>query len=213
MDGTSRLKIMISDDRSRIRLVDEFLMGDAPIFRTVARLSTTMRELNLPFAISGALAVNHYGHLRATADVDIPIRRDDLNKFKQEHLGRGWLEKFEGSKGFRDTFHYIPVDVRIAGDFPGDGKPKPICFPDPSVPSVVEFDAKDGLPYLALPRIIELKLASGMTAVDRPRDFDDVIQLIRINQLPASFGNDLHPYVHEAWTKYWDVSQHNSDEH
>lgn len=204
---------MIQPYRSRLHLVDEFFMGEAPLFKTVERLAKLLREMKLPFVISGALAVNHYGHLRATSDVDILMRREDLLKFKEEHLGRGWLEKFEGSKGFRDTIHQTPVDVLLAGDFPGDGKPKPICFPDPLEAGVIQIDEADGLPYLALSRVIELKLASGMTAIDRPRDFDDVIQLVRVNELPASFGETLHPYVQDAWAKYWQASQLRNDEY
>ncbi len=198
---------------SRIHLIDEFFMGTAPIHKTAERLAKALNEMELPFVITGALAINHYGHLRATTDVDILMRRDDLAKFKEANLGRGWLEKFTGSKGFRDTIHETPIDVLITGDFPGDGKPKPISFPDPADTSIIEFDDIDGLPYLTLSRVIELKLASGMTAIDRPRDFDDVIQLIRINKLPKTFGEDLHPYVSEAWTKYWDASQMNYGEY
>lgn len=32
----------------------------------------------------------------------------------------------------RDTENEVPIDVLIAGDFPGDGRPKPVAFPDPA---------------------------------------------------------------------------------
>ena len=39
---------------------------------------------------------------------------------------------------------------------------------------------EDGIPYVSLKTLMELKLACGMTTAHRPRDFDDVIQLIRV---------------------------------
>ncbi len=200
---------MIQPKHSRLQLVDDFFMGTSAVHETVRRIATLLKDLGLPFVVSGALAVNHHGHLRATTDVDLLMRREDLAAFKERYIGLGWLNKFEGSKGFRDTITNVSVDVLIAGDFPGDGKPKPVAFPNPS--AVAELDV-DGIPYIQLASLIELKLASGMTAPDRPRDFDDVIQLIRKNDLPRDYGAALNPYVHEVWYRYWDASRH-SDEY
>ena len=50
-----------------------------------------------------------------------------------------------------------------AGEYPGDGKPKPVSIPDPSR-SVAEID---GVRFATLEKLIELKLASGMSAPDR----------------------------------------------
>jgi hypothetical protein len=208
MVGTKRqhkVSSMIRRKPSAIHELDDFFMGTAPLFSTVDRLAKTLASMNLPFAISGALAVNYYGHRRATQDVDILMRREDLATFKSEHLGRGWLEKFEGSKGFVDTIYRVPVDVLITGDYPGDGKPKAISFPDPGEPSVIEFDNE--LPYLTLAKVVELKLACGMSAPDRVQDFADVIALIRANELPVSFGASLDSYVHTTWQHYWQIAQ------
>ncbi|TWT91929.1 hypothetical protein [Neorhodopirellula pilleata] len=202
---------MIQRKRSSLLHLDEFFMGTAPLFQTVKRLSKTLGEMQIPFVISGAMAVNYHGHRRATQDVDILMRREDLKIFKDEHLGRGWLEKFEGSKGFVDTIHQVPVDVLIAGDFPGDGKPKPVSFPDPSDDKIIEFE--DGLPYLTLQKVVEMKLACGMSAPERLQDFADVISLVKANGLPESFGGTLNPYVHDAWIDLWKRAQITSGEY
>ena len=76
------------------------------------------------------------------------------------------------------------VDVILTGDYPGDGKPKPVRFPNPTT---VAIDL-GGAAMIVLPKLIELKLASSMTAPDRPRDLDDVIQLVRANALPRERG-------------------------
>ena len=54
------------------------------------------------------------------------LRPNDLLVFKKAWLGRGWVEKFAGSRGIRDAVDQVNIDVLLAGDFPGDGLPKPI---------------------------------------------------------------------------------------
>ncbi len=69
-----------------------------------------------------------------------------------------------------------------------------------------------GTAVIELPVLIELKLASGMTAPDRPRDFDDVIQLIRANSLPKEFGALLNPWVQDKYAELWSYAQIRRDE-
>ena len=77
--------------------------------------------------------------------MDILIRPGDLRVFKQNWLGRGWVEKFEGSRGLRDVACNVNIDILLSGQFPGDGLPKPVAFPDPA--EAAEIDA-DGIPIL-----------------------------------------------------------------
>lgn len=44
-----------------------------------------------------------------------------------------------------------------------------------------------------------------MTAAHRPRDLDDVIQLIKRNQLPRVL--EVHDYVQAAYERMWDAAQ------
>jgi len=85
----------------------------------------------------------------------------------------------------------IPIDVVTAGEYPGDGKPKPVQFPEPADASVTIA----GVRTLRLEKLIELKLASGMTAPDRVKDLGDVQELIRTLRLDRGFAETLHPYV------------------
>ncbi len=188
--------------------VDEFFMGTSPIHEAMQRLAKTLGEMQIPFAVAGAMAANAYGHRRTTADIDILIRRDDLQRFKQRHLGLGWVDKFEGSKNFRDAVCNVNIDALIVGEYPGDGLPKPVAFPSPE--AVVEI-AKDGIPYISLKTLLELKLASGMTATHRPRDLDDVIQLIRNNRLPLDYVESLNPYVADKFRELWRAAQITDD--
>jgi hypothetical protein len=141
-----------------------------------------------------------------TVGVDILISKQGLKFFKDEWLGNGFVEKFPGSQGLRDTETGVPIDFLIAGEFPGDGRPKPIQFPEPaSIP-------KDG-PYrlLDLRTLVELKLASGLTAPDRLVDLADVLALIRANGLPDAFADTLDPYVRAKFLELWRAAQTSSD--
>jgi hypothetical protein len=72
----------------------------------------------------------------------------------------GYVEKFPGSRGLRDTEHNVDIDVVLTGGFPGDGKAETRSLSDPA--AVAEKGAKVAL--LPLARLLELKIASGMTA-------------------------------------------------
>ena len=170
-------------------------------------MASTFAEMEISFAVAGAMAANAHGHRRTTADVDILIRQEDLGRFKEEHIGLGWVDKFEGSKNFRDTVNDVNVDTLIVGAFPGDGKEKPVSFPEPEKVSEV----RDGIPYVSLVTLLELKLASGMTAVHRPRDLDDVIQLIRANRLAVDYSDRLNDYVRAKYRELWEAAQVNDD--
>jgi len=126
----------------------------------------------------------------------------------KRRCGASWVEKFAGSKGLRDSIHDINIHVLLTGDYPGDGLVKPVCFPEPDV--AAELD-DEGIPILTLPHLLQLKLASGMTAPHRPRDLDDVIQLIRANQLPRDYAEQLHPYVRTKFVELWDAAQYHDE--
>ena len=92
--------------------VDDFMMERSPVHDTMRRLVRTFGDLGISFAIAGAMAANAHGHRRTTADVDVLMRREDLLRFKERWIGRGWQDLFEGSKSFRDTLNGVKIDVR-----------------------------------------------------------------------------------------------------
>jgi hypothetical protein len=183
---------------------DAFFMGTSPIHAAMQRLAKVLGEMQIPFAIAGAMAANAHGHHRTTADVDILIRREDLARFKQHHLGRGWVDKFEGSKNFRDAVCNVNIDALIVGEYPGDGLVKPVIFPSPE--DVAEVH-QDGIPFVSLKTLLELKLASGLTAPHRMQDLADVLNLIRANQLPLEYAESLNPYVADKFRELWNAAQ------
>jgi len=178
-------------------------MNKSNVHGALERLVDRLAELKIPYAIVGALSLNAYGYQRTTSDVDVLLRREDLDSFKKAHLGRGYVDKFPGSKGFRDATQNVDIDVLLTGEYPGDGKEKPIAFPDPAKAAV----RGDRFSLLPLSTLLELKLASGMTAPHRLRDLADVIELIRINGLGQDLEDSLHPYVREKFHELWLAAQ------
>ena len=120
-------------------------MGESRVHKALEALVTRLDELDIPYAILGALALNAYGYLRATVDVDVLMTREGLERFRSASLGRGYLEKFPGSRGVRDTERNVDIDVVLAGDFPGDGREKPVAFPDPATSAVTRRRFQVGL--------------------------------------------------------------------
>ena len=186
----------------------KFFMGQSNVHRALMRLIEVLEGDGIAYAIVGALALNEYGYRRTTEDVDVLLTREGLAEFKAKHLGRGYVEKFEGSKGMRDTIHGIGIDVLLSGEYPGDGKPKPVRFPDPASACV----KGERVALLPLERLLELKLASGMTAPHRLRDLADALELIRVLGLPEDLGEQLNPYVRQKYTELWRAAKSARDD-
>lgn len=128
-----------------------------------------------------------------TVDVDILLTGAGLEAFKRAHLGRGYLEKFPGSRGMPDTEHGVDIDVVLAGEYPGNRKPKPVAFPDPATAGV----EGPRLRLLPLHKLVELRLASAMSAPHGLRDMADVLEVIRLPRLPEDFAVQLDPSVRD----------------
>src|SRR5260370_10835143 len=192
-----------------LRRADEFFMGISEVHKTASALAGRLTADRIDFAIAGALALNVHGVQRMTEDVDILISRDDLKRFKENWIGRGYIEVRPGGKSVRDTETNVRIDFLIAGDFPGDGRPKAVSFPDPKQCRV----EGERFSVLSLPTLIELKIASGMTAKDRPGDLQDVIRLIRARSLSREFQAQLDPYVRAKFLELWDAAHVASDDY
>ena len=166
-------------------------MGESNVQQALLRICDALSEAEIPHAVVGALALGQYGYRRVTEDVDLLLSAEGLARFKQAHLGRGWVEKFPGSRGMRDTIARVNIDVVLSGEYPGDGKPKPVAFPDPQKVAL----RGERISLVPLNVLIELKLASGISAPHRLRDLADVLELIRIRKLDDDFADSLDPSV------------------
>ena len=119
-------------------------------------------------------------------------------------MGRGYVPAFAGArKTFRDAETRVRVEVLTTGEFPGDGKQKPVSFPDPALAR----ERKEGLWVASLRTIIELKLASGLSASHRAKDLVDVQELIQHLHIPRDLAKDLDPSVQAEFLRLWEIAQ------
>ncbi len=169
-----------------------FFMGEGILNETLRRVAKDLENHDINYIVIGAVALNSYGYRRFTEDIDLILTREGLEKFRNELVGRGYRPAFEGAtKKFRTTAENVTVEIITSDEFPGDGKPKPVRFPNPNE-NKVEID---GIKTLSLEKLIELKLASGMTAPHRLKDLADVQELIKLKRLPAEYAEKLNEFV------------------
>jgi hypothetical protein len=192
---------------ARFEQMGRFFMGTSDVHQALARVTARLDELRIPYAVCGGMAVNAHGYQRTTTDIDVLLTLDGLARFKAASLGFGFVEKFPGSRGVRDTATGVPIRFLVTGGIPGDGTDRGVAFPDPAHVALEIH----GRMHVSLARLLELKLAAGLSAPDRPRDFADVIQLIRKNALGEHFVDQLHPYVQPKYRELWGYAQRPSD--
>ena len=184
-----------------------YFMGEGQLNNALARLVADLKEHDIDYLVIGAVALLAYGYPRFTEDIDLILDQDGINRFHSELVGLGYTPAFQGArKRLRSTRDGIPIELISSGEYPGDGKPKPVSFPKPSEPAV----EIDGIKFPTLEKLIELKLASGMTAPDRLKDLADVQELIKIRNLSSDFANKLNPYVREEFLKLLEAVQRGS---
>ena len=184
-------QLLDRDSRWALSQGSQFFEGKGAVQEALVKITRRLQELGVPYCVAGGMALFQHGYRRFTEDVDIVVTREGLQEIHTKLEGLGYVPPFPRSKNLRDTENGVRIEFLVAGDFPGDGKPKPLAFPDPASAGEVA----DGISFLTLPRLIELKLASGMTNPGRLKDLADVMELIRIRDLPEDYARELHPYV------------------
>jgi hypothetical protein len=182
--------------RERLMEADAQLEQRGRVWDTLRRLAAELDRLGVAYAVVGGVALQHHGIGRSTQDIDVLIDPDGLGRVHEKLVGHGYRLKSPGSRHLRDEVTRVRIEFLQAGDFPGDGRPKPVAFPAPS--TVAERTA-DGIAFGDLRTLIELKLASAKSAAHRIKDRADVLELIHAHHLPASYAERLDPYVREEF--------------
>jgi hypothetical protein len=190
-----------------LRLMDEFASGTAPAQKAARKVADRLEQLGIPYVVAGGLAVAAHGYQRATVDVDLILTPDGLASFKQCCLGLGWVERFPGSKGLKDAEFGVKIDVLTTAEKPGDGRTCPFTFPSPTGLGGDLGGIWKGVKILPLRELIEIKLASGLTLPSRLKDHVDVMELIKVNRLPAGYADLLHPFVRAKFAELWSNAQ------
>ena len=184
-----------------LREADWFFMGEGPVHLTLHRLARRLAEHEIDYAVIGAIALFLHGYRRETVDIDLLMTSEGLEVFNREFVGLGYVATFAGAKKhFRDAETGVKIDIVAAGEYPGDGKVKPVAFPNPR--SVREV--KNGIQVVRFETLLELKLASGISASARLKDLADVQEVIKALNLPRSLADALDPYVRDKYLSLWD---------
>lgn len=193
------------EDRARrggadaVREASRFFTGEDAVHVALRKVAHRLDEARIAYVVVGGMALNAHGYRRTTVDVDVLVTAEGLDRVKAALTGLGYLPPFEHSRQLRDTETGVRIEFLVSGGFPGDGKPKPITFPDPVEAGVLI----DGIRYVGLERLLEMKLASGMSHPGRLKDLADVQELIKIKGLPLTLAADLHPHVRAEYERLW----------
>ncbi len=111
-------------------------MKEDEVYEALRAVAGKLNELQIPYAIAGGMALNAHGYRRGTLDVDILVTPESLRTIHRELEGLGYVPPFAGSKNLKDVQNKVRIEFLVSGQFPGDGKHKPVAFPDPIDASV-----------------------------------------------------------------------------
>src|SRR5260370_25476572 len=160
-----------------------FDKGNA-VHKALRKITQRLDKFGIAYAVAGGMAMFFHGYRRFSDDVDTLVSREGHEEIHRQLEGLGYLPPFEGSKHLRDTDLGVRVEFLVSGEYPGDGMPKPVAFPRPEEASI----EIEGIRFLQLTKLIELKLASGMTNPRREKDLVDVQIIIETLAIPQHFA-------------------------
>ena len=139
---------------------DQLYKGLGRLKKTYERLAESLDKLGVSYSLVDGYALIIHGVQRFTEDIDFLISGEGLAKLHRELIGRGYVRVARGSRNLRDVETGVKIEFVVTGEFPGDGKPKPVAFPDPQ--AVLEI--RDGI------KVVDLK-----TLIDRSKPLPQVV--------------------------------------
>lgn len=171
-----------------------FFEKSGPVWDTLRALEARLAKSDIPYVVIGGLALNAYNYQRQTLDVDVAVTAEGFRRFEER-----FADRYEPRKGatrrFVDLQSEVWVDFLIAGELAGNRrKNRQIRFPHPD-----EGGLHNDLRTVSLPRLIELKLVTW-----RYKDWGDVVELIRRNNLAENVADQVHESVRAAYLQCYD---------
>ena len=205
-EGMTYERLLREGGDRMLREASDYFVGKGRLHDTLRRLVQRLSATEIPYALLGGLALAEHGYPRLTEDIDLLLTPSGLERFHQRLVGHGYRPTSTGArKTFRDTQTGVRIEIVTTGEYPGDGLPKPVAFPDPAAPEVtVEID---GIRVVTLEKLIELKLASGTSAPHRLRDLADAQDLIARLELPMTLADRLDPSVQAEYRDLWEKTR------
>ncbi len=147
--------------------------------RVVRAIDHVLQACDCEAVVGGGWAVWRHGYVgRVTQDIDIVLPSDRIDDFKQAASVSGFDVLAPPEGRWPKLLHRetgIEVDILPEGGRPGTAaRPAPTIIAHPQAMGAV----RGALRYMALPALVELKLAAG-----RLRDEADVLELARENRV------------------------------
>jgi hypothetical protein len=171
-------------------ILNEAARRGIAVWETVRRITDRLREERIDYAIVGGIAMAIHGYWRFTNDVDVMTTREGLRRVHERLVGGGY-SLCDSRQTLRDTQTGVDVEFITTAT-------------DPEKSAV----ARSGISVVSLSKLIELKLASGLSAEHRRlRDLADVQDLIIALKLPRDLGEDIDPSVRDVFYRMWDAAQ------
>ena len=178
-----------------LKLLDEVLNPTPDsLIKTITR---DFEEAGVTYCVIGGLSMSPHNYSRYTEDVDIIVSKDTFKLIQKNLVGKaGYVNRPGSSKNISyklDNGKKIPIDILVEGD-----KESNFTIPGPK-----DIRTKiNGIWYASLPKLIELKLESS-----RPRDLQDVINLIINNELTKDYTVNLEKQYKDKFLKLWMASR------
>lgn len=202
----------------QLELADELLAKRAKMFTpqdlpgrygcVVQAVDRVLQTTGCPAVLAGGWAVWHHGYIgRVTQDLDIVLPADRVEEFLRTATVSGFDVHSPPAGRWPKLTHRdtgISVDVLPEGGRPGTpAHPAPTTIPHPGQMGA----AGQQLTYVALPRLVELKLAAG-----RVRDDGDITELLRTNPEHVDTIRRHLEGVHPDYIRRFDELRHRADE-
>lgn len=170
------------------------MLGNESVWQTAQRCNLLFTQAKIPYGVCGGVAVCLHGYPRNTVDIDLIIRPEDTA------LVRSLLEKndfqWNSENAEFTTAEGIVVQFLVAGEKAGKGSEVKIASPEGDF----NVEVIEGLSVVRLSRLIEMKIASGMSNLRRThKDFADVVELIATRDLDGSFARYLHKSLRSTY--------------
>jgi len=174
---------------------------EGPVWGTLRRATAALEAAEIPYAVVGGLAVFLHGHRRMTTDVDILVRPADKARVRAALKETGMRYRKGEFIGDED----VRLHLLIAGEPEGLDWAKQIEFPDPGESQTTS--TIEGFTAVRLARLVEMKLACGLSNPRRAQDVADVLKLIDLHDLDKRFAAKLHRSLRADFKRLVDITR------
>ena len=172
------------------------MLGNESLWEVANQCNEILSNASISYSICGGVAVCLHGYQRNTTDLDLIVRREDSSRIRSLLLEAGF-QCDEGNSEFR-TQNGVAIQFLLAGD--KAGRESEVLIAEPL--GDLNVEEREGLFVVRLSRLIEMKIACGMSSLRRThKDFADVVELIAIRKLDAAFARFLHPTLRDTFRK------------